>query len=154
MTNPRCLCPKPLFVSICLDRRERHPLSCASFLRGQKLAAQQVLLLSTGSHNVPKAHITKADRIWWAVGMKISSGCCKQEFQFRSKVLSGTPRHGVTARGRSRVAGCEAERDDEQEEMLHGSWREVGPAETKVRSAVEHDSRQPRRAAKRLTGAK
>jgi hypothetical protein len=68
-----------LFVTRRLDRRERRPLSFASFLRWQKLAAQNVLLFSTGSHNVPNAHLTKADWIWWAVGTKISSGCCKQE---------------------------------------------------------------------------
>jgi hypothetical protein len=45
----------------------------------QELAAKYVLLFSTVSHDVPNAHITKADRIWWAVGMKISSGCCKQK---------------------------------------------------------------------------
>ena len=28
---------------------------------------------------MPKAHITKANRIWWAVSMKIGGGCCKQE---------------------------------------------------------------------------
>jgi hypothetical protein len=66
-----------LFVTRRLDRRERRPLSLASFLGWQKLAAQHVLRFSTGSHNVPDAHITKADRIWWAVRMKISSGCCK-----------------------------------------------------------------------------
>jgi hypothetical protein len=73
------LSPNPLFVSRRLDRRERHPLSLGSFLSWQKLAAQHVLRFSTGSHNVSNAHITKADRIWWAVGMKISSGCGKQK---------------------------------------------------------------------------
>jgi hypothetical protein len=74
----------------------------ASFLRWQKLAAQHVLRFATGSHHVPNAHITKADRIWWAVGMKISRGCCKQKLDDR-----GTYRLGVTARDWSRAAGCE-----------------------------------------------
>lgn len=79
LANARSLSPNQMFVARRLDRRERRPLSLASFPRWQKLAAQHVLLFSTGRHNVPNAHITKAHRIWWAVGMKISSGCCKQE---------------------------------------------------------------------------
>jgi len=79
LAKARGLSANPLFVTRCLDRRERRPLSVASFLRWQKLAAQHVLLVSTRSHNVANAHITKAHKIWWAVGTKISSGCCKQE---------------------------------------------------------------------------
>ena len=65
---------------------------------------------------MPNAHIAKADRIWWAVGMKIRSGRCKQELydwiylrflQFRSEDLSGTQRWRFTTPDRSRAAGCE-----------------------------------------------
>jgi hypothetical protein len=55
------------------------PRSLASFLRGQKLAAQHVLRSSTRSDDVPNAHIAKADRVRRAMGTKISSGGCKQE---------------------------------------------------------------------------
>jgi hypothetical protein len=92
-----------------LDCRERCPLSLAWFLRWQKLAAQPVLHFSTGNQNVPNAHITKADRIWWAVGKKIRSGGGKQEFYD-----CGTHRLGFTARDlgfssrdRSLAAACE-----------------------------------------------
>ena len=66
---------------------------------------------------MPNAHITKANGIWWAVGMKISGGRCKQELydricwrflQFWSKYLSGTHRRGFTARDWSRAAGCDS----------------------------------------------
>jgi len=48
-------------------------------VRWQKLAAQHVPLISTGSRNAPNAHITKAGRIGCVVGMKISNSCCEQE---------------------------------------------------------------------------
>jgi hypothetical protein len=53
------------------------PLTLVTVLRWQKLTAQQVLLFSTGSHDVPQANITEADRIWRAMGMKVSRGGCK-----------------------------------------------------------------------------
>jgi len=68
---------------------------------------------------VPNAHNTKANRIWWAVGMKISSGCGKQELydridcrvlQFSRKYLRGSYCMGFTARDGSRAAGCETYR--------------------------------------------
>ena len=65
----------------------------ACFLRREKLIAQHVLVFSTGSLDVPDAHITKADRIRRAVGMKVGS--------------RGTRRLGVSARDWSRGAGCE-----------------------------------------------
>ena len=106
-------------------------MSLASFLRWQKLAAQHVLPVSTGSHNVPNAHITKADRIWWAVGMKISSGCCNQELydwihgrflQFRSRDLRGTHRLRFPARDWSSAAGCENECGKQDCEISHGQF--------------------------------
>jgi hypothetical protein len=71
-------------------------------LRWQKLAAQPVLLFSSGTHDMPNAHITKADRIWWAVRMKIIGGGCQQELYD-----CGIDRLGFTARDWSRAAGCE-----------------------------------------------
>src|SRR5438045_36583 len=83
LTEARGLSPNPLLVTRRLDRDERRPLSLASFLRWQKLAAQQVLLFPGASDDVPDAHTAKADRIWWAVGMKISRGRCQQELDDR-----------------------------------------------------------------------
>jgi hypothetical protein len=70
----------PLFIAGRLDSSERHPLSLAFSLHGQKLSTQQVLLRSSCSHNVPKANIAKARYIRWTMGMKISSGRCEQKF--------------------------------------------------------------------------
>ena len=71
-------------------------------MRWQKLAAQHVLLILTGSHNVPDVHVTKADRIWWAVGTKIRSGCGKQGLYD-----CGTHRLGFVPRDWSLAAACE-----------------------------------------------
>jgi len=51
---------------------------------------------------VPNTHITKADWIWWAVGMKVRRSRCKQELYDR-----GTHRLRVTARDWSLVTGSE-----------------------------------------------
>jgi hypothetical protein len=48
---------------------------------------------------VANAHITKARRVCWAVSMKISSGCCKQELgdflHFTEQVPEWNPQPGI-----------------------------------------------------------
>jgi hypothetical protein len=76
---------------------------------------------------VANAHITKARRVCWAVSMKISSGCCKQELgdflHFRSRYLSGTHSLGFTAPAWSRTAGCEPYCSKYDYQMSHSSLR-------------------------------
>ena len=84
----------------------RIPSAVASLVRGLHPRLKRKIRAGLDDI-VADAHITKADRIWWAVGLKISSGCCKQESYGR--ISRGTHCLGFTARDLSRAAGCETE---------------------------------------------
>src|SRR4030095_7120951 len=73
------LSANPLLVARRLDRRESRPLASIILLLGQELAAQEILLFSSESHDVTQAHISEADRVCRPVRMKIICSRGQQE---------------------------------------------------------------------------